>query len=137
MFLRKGGEKFSKGYTLIELLIVVLIIGVLAAIAIPRIPESATNAKINACKANVHLLNSQIELYRVKNGSWPMVLTDVTGDSDYFPDGMPKCPFDVPYRYNSITHRVEPHNHGGKQGRIKTQPVHSFDRYESMGIVAR
>jgi prepilin-type N-terminal cleavage/methylation domain-containing protein len=112
MFLRKGGEKF--GYTLIELLIVVVILGVVAVIAIPRIPEGATRAKVNTCKANIHLLNSQIELYRVNNGSWPTVLTEVTGDSDYFPDGMPKCPFGVPYRYNSITHRVEPHNHRGE-----------------------
>jgi prepilin-type N-terminal cleavage/methylation domain-containing protein len=115
MFLRmKNGTKSSKGYTLIELLIVVLILGALAVIVIPRIPESAAGAKVNTCKTNVRLLNSQIELYKVNNGSWPIVLTDVTGDIDYFPDGPPKCPFDEPYIYNPITHRVEPHNHGGE-----------------------
>jgi competence protein ComGC len=127
----------DKAFTLIELLIVVLILGVLAAIAIPRIPECAAKAKINTCKANVHLLNSQIELYKVENGSWPTVLTDVTGDNDYFPDGMPQCPFGVPYRYNSDIHRVEPHNHGGEQESIGTKSIYGLDSSESTGMVVR
>lgn len=98
------------GFTLIELLIVVLIVGALAVIVIPRLSTSATNAKINACKANVDLINSQIELYKVKTGNWPAALADVTQNTDYFRDGEPECPFGTPYTMGP-NHRVAEHSH--------------------------
>jgi len=101
----------KKGFTLVELMIVVLILGALAAIAVPRILGGANTAKINACKTNVALLNSQIELYYANEDLWPNDLTDVTSDPDYFPDGMPSCPFGSDYNYSTITHRVSTHNH--------------------------
>lgn len=82
-----------KGFTLIELLIVILILGALAAIAIPRITVSAGTAKDQACETNINLMNSQIELYAAdSNGVYPDALTDVTGNTNYFPDGAPVCP---------------------------------------------
>ena len=101
----------KKGFTLVELLVVVLILGALAAIAIPRIGQSSTTAKINACKTNVDLLNSQIELYYASEGSWPSSLSTITGDANYFPDGAPECPFGTSYSYSTSTHRVSSHSH--------------------------
>ncbi|MHC4394208.1 MAG: competence type IV pilus major pilin ComGC [Planctomycetota bacterium] len=103
--------KCGKGFTLVELLIVVLILGALAAIAVPRIIGGATNAKINACKTNVDVINAQIELYYANEDTWPSALTDVTGDTDYFPDGEPNCPFSTAYSYNGTTYRVSDHGH--------------------------
>jgi prepilin-type N-terminal cleavage/methylation domain-containing protein len=101
-----------KGFTLVELMIVVLILGALAAIAIPRIMGGTENARISACSTNIDMLNSQIELYFANEGSWPTALTDVTTDPNYFPDGFEtNCPVGDPYVYNTTTHRVTSHSH--------------------------
>jgi prepilin-type N-terminal cleavage/methylation domain-containing protein len=100
-----------KGLTLIELLIVVIILGALAAIAIPRISTSATTAKANACTTNVHTLNTTIEMYEKNTGTFPAALTTITNDPNYFPDGAPNCPFGTAYNYDATTHRVTLHSH--------------------------
>ena len=86
-----------KGVTLIELLIVVLILAALSAIAIPRISQSATNARQNACDTNVDVINSAIEMYNADTGGYPAALTDVTNNVNYFPDGAPVCPLGGTY----------------------------------------
>jgi general secretion pathway protein G len=100
-----------KGLTLIELLIVVIILGALAAIAIPRITTSATTAKSNACNTNVDTLNTSIEMYKMDTGAYPGALTTVTTDPNYFPDGAPSCPFGTAYSYSTSTNRVSFHSH--------------------------
>jgi len=100
-----------KGLTLIELLIVVIILGALAAIAIPRITTSATTAKINACQTNVDTLNTSIEMYKMDKGVYPASLPILTADANYFPDGPPTCPFGTAYTFNGTTNRVPDHVH--------------------------
>jgi len=96
------------GFTLVELLVVVLILGALAFVAIPRIGQSATTAKVNACDTNVDLLNAQIELYYATTGEWPSTLGTITGNEDYFPDGAPECPYSEDYVMGT-NHRVSEH----------------------------
>jgi general secretion pathway protein G len=101
-----------KGVTLIELLIVVLILAALSAIAVPRISQSATNAKSKACLTNINILNSSIELYNAENSAYPTNLTTVTGDTGLFPDGAPTCPItDAVYPSALSNNRVDASGH--------------------------
>jgi prepilin-type N-terminal cleavage/methylation domain-containing protein len=107
-------NKMRKGVTLIELLIVVLILAALSAIAIPRISQSATQAKSKACETNIDILNSSIELYHAETGSYPASddLTVVSESTDYFPDGAPECPItEEVYDPTLINNRVDPADH--------------------------
>jgi prepilin-type N-terminal cleavage/methylation domain-containing protein len=52
------------GFTLVEVLIVVVIMAVLAATIIPQFSDSSKDAKISTVKFNVHTLRSQIEMYK-------------------------------------------------------------------------
>lgn len=103
--------KQNRGVTLIELLIVVLILAALSAIAIPRITQSAQNAKKNACDTNQSVMNSAIEMYAAdSSGEYPAddaeMQTMVTGNTDYFPDDAPVCPSAGTYTMDSTTKRV-------------------------------
>ncbi len=102
-----------KGVTLIELLIVILILAALAAIAIPRISQSASTAKANACWTNIDVINSSIEMYNADNGSYPANLTTITQDTSYFPDGEPTCPVTgLVYPAALVNNRVDVTLHG-------------------------
>ena len=95
---------------LFALLIVLLVVGALLVILVPRMGQSATNANINACKGNIDVMNTQIELYKAETGLWPTALTDVTADLNYFRDGEPTCPFGTPYTMGP-NHRIVEHSH--------------------------
>ena len=57
------------GFTLIEILIVVVILGILAAIVIPQFTNASQDAQVSAVKSQLQTIRSQVELYRIKNGS--------------------------------------------------------------------
>lgn len=99
-----------KGFTLIEIMIVVAIIGILAAIAIPRYIQSTNDAKKKACAANIANINAQWETKYVSTGAYG-TLAALTGDTAYFPDGAPTCPFGVAYAEGGSTHRIDASTH--------------------------
>lgn len=58
-----------KAFTLVELLVVIIIIGILAAVAIPQFGDSSAQAKEATLKENLRMLRSSIDKYHVDHGS--------------------------------------------------------------------
>ncbi len=69
-------RKSSTGFTLIELLIVVAIIAILAAIAVPNFLEAQTRAKVSRAKSDMRTLATAIESYYVDNNKFPLAIVD-------------------------------------------------------------
>lgn len=63
--------KAQKGFTLVEILIVVVILGILAAIVVPQFTQASTEAKYNSLCSNLQSIRSQIELYKVQHNDNP------------------------------------------------------------------
>ena len=94
-FSEKGQKmKAKSGFTLVEILIVVVILGILAAVVIPQFTEASTEAKTSSLCTDLQTMRSQIELYKVQhNDDMPgaggadfieslIGKTDVAGDVD-------------------------------------------------------
>jgi prepilin-type N-terminal cleavage/methylation domain-containing protein len=69
-----------RGFTLIEILIVVVILGILAAVVVPQFTNASDDANDAAVRSQLQTLRGQIELYRAQVGADPDMLT--TGWTD-------------------------------------------------------
>jgi general secretion pathway protein G len=72
MFKKQTDRK--RAFTLVELLIVIIIIAVLAAIAIPKFSNSSQRSKESALRAELSLLRNAVELFKTDTGAFPATL---------------------------------------------------------------
>ena len=95
-----------RGFTMVELLVVIIIISVLVAIALPKYFAAIYQGRVRACQSNFKIINTAVQLYFAQNKEWPAEVTDmlVPGDPQATtPGGMkggqltelPICPFET------------------------------------------
>lgn len=88
------GKKDERGFTLLELLVVLLILGIVSMIAVVELNSARQAAFRMTCRANVNTLQIAVELYHVDNGFYPPPGT--VGSSHplagYTYGGIPSCP---------------------------------------------
>ena len=104
--IRKNDKR--TGFSLMELLAVVTILGIIAAIIVPRVAVSSDTAKAKVNSHNKATINSAVERWYVEKGTWPANnLSDIGADTNYFPDAVPVNPVSgAAYTLNATTHRV-------------------------------
>lgn len=111
--LRTSNGMGRRGALLIELIAVVAILGIIAALIVPRMAAQRTAGNRTSCfnqKAEIEL---QVRLWQRNNGSFPTAnLSNIGGNTAYFPSGVPTCPVDgTTYTINTTTGRVTGHTH--------------------------
>ena len=96
------------GFSLMELLAVVTILGIIAAIIVPRVTVSSDTSKQKVHAHNKGTINAALERWYIEKGTWPANdLSDIGADANYFPDGIPTNPTNgSAYTLNATTHRV-------------------------------
>ena len=98
-----------KGFSLIELLAIITILAIIAAIIVPRFVLSSEAAKAKFNHHNKAVINTAVDRWYVEKGAWPADdLADIAADPQYFPEGLPANPVSTaPYTLNPANHRVE------------------------------
>jgi general secretion pathway protein G len=107
--------KRAAGFTLIEIMVVVVILGILAAIVVPRIMDRPDQARIIKAKQDIRVLHSALDLYKLDNFRYPTTDQGLEAlvqkptsvpepphwrESGYI-DRVPKDPWGQPYQYLS------------------------------------
>ncbi|MFO7899824.1 MAG: prepilin-type N-terminal cleavage/methylation domain-containing protein [Planctomycetota bacterium] len=107
-------RKRRDAFTLMELVVVIVILGILAAVAVPKYVDMSDTAEANTCKANRAAIKSACTMYYASaaaNGSpgYPSTYDD----SDLYSDGtVPTCPSGGSYTYDDTTGTVTCSEHG-------------------------
>src|SRR5436190_2095161 len=70
-----------RGFTLVELLVVIIIIAVLAAVAIPKFQNSSQRSKESKARADLHLIRDALQRINFDTGLYPLTLADMSSAS--------------------------------------------------------
>ena len=102
---RQGSLRNCRGFTLIEIMVVVVIIGMLVTLILPKVLDRQDQAAIVKAKADIHSLSSAVKLYKLDNFKYPptseglKALLPGTGDNKGYIERLPDDPWGQPYQY--------------------------------------
>lgn len=94
----------QRGFTLIEIMVVVAIIGMLATMILPKVLGRQDEAFVAKAKSDIRALSSSIKLYKLDNFKYPTALSELAGKGSKgrgYLDKVPKDPWGNEYQYAS------------------------------------
>lgn len=95
-------KRTNSGFTLVEIMIVVLIIGLLAAIAIPAFGRARERTRRNACINNLRQIDSAKEQWAMENNKDEGEVPSQSDLAPYIRGGFPTCPVNGTYTINGV-----------------------------------
>lgn len=112
---RRAAQRMQRGFTLIEIMVVVVIMGVLAALVVPKLLNRAGESKIAAAKVDIATIMQALKLYKLDNQRYPttdqglqaLIEKPASGPAANgwkaggYVEKMPKDPWGNPYQYLS------------------------------------
>ncbi|MGH7991974.1 MAG: type II secretion system major pseudopilin GspG [Limisphaerales bacterium] len=104
--IRPSGKALPRGFTLVEMLLVITIIGILAALVIPKMVGRSEQARQAAAHADLSSIKTALDAYEVDNGFYPKGLQDLIQQPSNaknwhgpYLDNLPVDPWNNPYVY--------------------------------------
>lgn len=118
----------ATGFTLIEVMVVVVILGILAALIVPKVMSRPEQARIVKAKQDILSIQSALELYKLDNGIYPStdqglqaLVSKPTAPpvprnwkSEGYLQDMPKDPWGEQYQYMNDNERIRIYSFGAK-----------------------
>jgi len=94
-------RKLHQGFTLIEIMVVVVILGILAAVVVPQVMDRPDTARLTKAKQDIRAIESALNLYKLDKFNYPTTEEGIESLQPKYLDRLPKDPWGTPYLYLS------------------------------------
>ncbi len=118
-------EARQRGFTLLELMVVVLILGMLVAIVVPNVRRHIEKARISTAKTDMATMGNAVQVFEMENKKLPISLEALTEPDPMLGEALlayiPSDPWDQPYEYRRLSRRKYEILCSGPDGESGTQ----------------
>lgn len=106
--MNRSSSRQRLAFSVVEFFAVSTIVGIIAAIVVPRVVVDDSLAKEKLRDHYAAAINVAVERYKSEHQAWPKRIADLSADPEFFPDGLPANPISgQPFELDPTTHCVK------------------------------